>query len=87
MRKGIVYSLVIMLLSACSGLKNEEKRFKSIEEKAKGIYYLTIEAENGDNTKQPKSTNQLQYKLVFFSHKTNFFNLQVVSYPYLLTTS
>ncbi len=52
MRKGIIYSLVIMLLSACSGLKNEEKRFKSIEEKAKGIYYLTIEAENGDNTKQ-----------------------------------
>jgi len=52
MRKGIVYSLVIMLLSACSGLKNDENRFKSIEEKGKGIYYLTIEAKNGDNSKQ-----------------------------------
>lgn len=52
MRKGIVYSFFLMTLTACSGLKNEEKRFESIEEKGKNNYYLTIEAENGDKTKQ-----------------------------------
>jgi hypothetical protein len=52
MRKGIIYVVILLLFAACSNEKKEEPRFKLIVEKAKGIYYLTLEGNNGDKTKQ-----------------------------------
>lgn len=52
MRKGIIYSVIFLLFTACSNEKKQEPRFKLINEKAKGIYNLTLEGNNGDKTKQ-----------------------------------
>jgi hypothetical protein len=57
MKKIIIYSLAILLLTACSdnkneAQKNEVKRFELIIEKGKNNYYLTLEGKNGDKTKQ-----------------------------------
>jgi hypothetical protein len=52
MRKGIIYAVILLLFAACSNEKKEEPRFKLIVEKAKGLYYLTLEGNNGDKTKQ-----------------------------------
>lgn len=52
MRKGIIYAVILLLFAACSNEKKEEPRFKLIVEKTKGLYYLTLEGNNGDKTKQ-----------------------------------
>lgn len=57
MKNRIIYSLAIVMLTACSNdkneaQKNEKKRFELIIEKGKNNYYLTVDGKNGDKTIQ-----------------------------------